>query len=148
FAFSDIVMMKYIAFGMIAALIIDATIIRMLLVPAVMYLLREDCWWAPKWITRLSQKIGHNERLEGFSSTETEAAPAEPAMAGASAVQSRGPVPEPAAGSDDTVSPDTAGGSDSSDGPRGAHSGESASIPFDELMRRLERERPDRKKGD
>lgn len=67
FAFSDIVMMKYIAFGMIAALVIDATVIRMLLVPAVMYLLREDCWWAPKWVTALSKRIGHNERLEGFS---------------------------------------------------------------------------------
>ena len=38
FGFSEIVMMKYIAFGMIAALILDATIIRMLLVPAVMHL--------------------------------------------------------------------------------------------------------------
>ncbi len=34
FGFSDIVMMKYIAFGMIFALLIDATIVRMLLVPA------------------------------------------------------------------------------------------------------------------
>jgi RND superfamily putative drug exporter len=56
-------MMKYIAFGMIAALLIDATVIRMLLVPAVMSLLKEDCWWAPRWITRLSEKVGHNERL-------------------------------------------------------------------------------------
>ncbi|WP_314973928.1 MMPL family transporter, partial [Corynebacterium matruchotii] len=35
FGFSDIVMMKYIAFGMIFALLFDATIIRMMLVPAV-----------------------------------------------------------------------------------------------------------------
>lgn len=48
FAFSDIVMMKYIAFGMIAALILDATVIRMLLVPAVMQLLGPDNWWAPQ----------------------------------------------------------------------------------------------------
>ena len=47
FGFSDIVMMKYIAYGMIFALLIDATIVRMLLVPAVMHLLREDNWWAP-----------------------------------------------------------------------------------------------------
>ncbi|AGP29873.1 MMPL family transporter [Corynebacterium terpenotabidum] len=63
FGFSSIVMMKYIAFGMIAALLIDATVIRMLLVPAMMALLREDCWWAPRWVTRISEKIGHNERL-------------------------------------------------------------------------------------
>lgn len=69
FGFSSIVMMKYIAFGMIAALLIDATVIRMFLVPALMALLREDCWWAPRWVTRLSQKIGHNERLEGVASS-------------------------------------------------------------------------------
>ncbi|MBV7296058.1 MMPL family transporter [Corynebacterium sp. TAE3-ERU12] len=59
FAFSDIVMMKYIAFGMIAALILDATIIRMLLVPAVMTLLGSDCWWAPAAVKRASYMLGH-----------------------------------------------------------------------------------------
>ncbi|MEL4175549.1 MMPL family transporter [Corynebacterium bovis] len=63
FGFSSIVMMKYIAFGMIAALLLDATIIRMLLVPAVMYLLREDCWWAPRWVHVLSEHVGHHEQL-------------------------------------------------------------------------------------
>lgn len=58
FALSDIVMMKYIAFGMIFALAIDATVIRMLLVPAVMHLLREDNWWAPKPIRKLYERIG------------------------------------------------------------------------------------------
>ncbi|MBF6210135.1 MMPL family transporter [Nocardia puris] len=38
FGFSDLVLMKYIAYGMIAALIIDATVIRMLLTPAVLKL--------------------------------------------------------------------------------------------------------------
>ncbi|WP_151549412.1 MULTISPECIES: MMPL family transporter [Corynebacterium] len=59
FGFSDIVMMKYIAFGMIAALLLDATIVRMFLVPAVMHLLREDCWWAPRWVKRASEFVGH-----------------------------------------------------------------------------------------
>ncbi|MFL0578890.1 MMPL family transporter [Dietzia sp. 179-F 9C3 NHS] len=61
FAFSEIVMMKYIAFGMIAALIIDATVIRMLLVPAVMQMLGHDCWWAPKWMKRIQERIGLGE---------------------------------------------------------------------------------------
>ncbi len=38
FGFSDLVLMKYIAYGMIAALILDATVIRMLLTPAVLKL--------------------------------------------------------------------------------------------------------------
>ena len=61
FAFSDIVMMKYIAFGMIAGLILDATVIRLFLVPAVMQLLGDDCWWAPQWMKRLQRRVGLGE---------------------------------------------------------------------------------------
>ncbi|MTE16911.1 MMPL family transporter [Nocardia sp. CT2-14] len=38
FGFSDLVLMKYIAYGMIAALVLDATVIRVLLTPAVLKL--------------------------------------------------------------------------------------------------------------
>ncbi|WP_278261112.1 MMPL family transporter [Nocardia sp. AG03] len=63
FAFSDMVMMQYIAYGMIAALLIDATVLRMLLVPAIMKLLGDDCWWAPKWMKRIQEKIGMGEPI-------------------------------------------------------------------------------------
>jgi len=59
FGFSDIVMMKYIAFGMIFALLFDATIIRMMLVPAVMHLLQDDNWWAPPWVKSAAGTLGH-----------------------------------------------------------------------------------------
>ncbi|MBF0581710.1 MMPL family transporter [Corynebacterium sp. ED61] len=71
FGFSSIVMMKYIAFGMVIALILDATVIRMLLVPAVMHMLREDNWWAPGWVKKLSEKVGHNEQLASSESRLT-----------------------------------------------------------------------------
>ncbi|WP_068274667.1 MMPL family transporter [Aldersonia kunmingensis] len=58
FGFSELVMMQYIAYGMIAALIIDATLIRMFLVPSVMKLLGDDCWWAPAWMKRIQARIG------------------------------------------------------------------------------------------
>ncbi|WP_307817425.1 MMPL family transporter [Nocardia acididurans] len=45
FAFSDLLMMQYIAYGMVAALLIDATVLRVLLVPAAMALLGDRCWW-------------------------------------------------------------------------------------------------------
>jgi uncharacterized membrane protein YdfJ with MMPL/SSD domain len=61
FAFSDLVMMKYLAFGLITALVLDATIIRMFLVPAVMKLLGDDCWWAPRWMKRLQVRLGLGE---------------------------------------------------------------------------------------
>ncbi|MFI6957834.1 MMPL family transporter [Nocardia sp. NPDC050408] len=38
FGFSDLVLMKYIAYGMIAALVLDASVVRMLLTPAVLKL--------------------------------------------------------------------------------------------------------------
>ncbi|WP_040784765.1 MMPL family transporter [Nocardia pneumoniae] len=63
FAFSDLVMMQYIAYGLIAALFIDATILRMLLVPATMKLLGDDCWWAPAWMKKVQQKIGLGEPI-------------------------------------------------------------------------------------
>jgi uncharacterized membrane protein YdfJ with MMPL/SSD domain len=61
FVFSDLVMMKYLAFGLMAALLLDATIVRMFLVPSVMKLLGDDCWWAPRWARRLQNRIGLGE---------------------------------------------------------------------------------------
>jgi len=61
FVFSDLVMMKYLAFGLMAALLLDATVVRMFLVPAVMKLLGDDCWWAPRWARRLQTRIGLGE---------------------------------------------------------------------------------------
>ncbi len=61
FAFSDLVMMKYLAFGLLIALLLDATVVRMFLVPAIMKLLGDDCWWAPRWMKRLQVKIGLGE---------------------------------------------------------------------------------------
>ena len=66
FALSDIVMMKYIAYGMIFSLALDATLIRLLFVPAVMHLLREDSWWAPRWVKRAA-----GSRLSTPTSGET-----------------------------------------------------------------------------
>lgn len=88
FALSEIAMMKYIAYGMIAALIIDATVIRMLLVPSVMKLLGDECWWAPAWMKRIQQKIGLQERdledeLDNGFAEESAGAPSAPGSRGA-----------------------------------------------------------------
>ncbi|MBI3214880.1 MAG: MMPL family transporter [Mycobacterium sp.] len=61
FAFSDLVVMKYLAFGLLIALLLDATVIRMFLVPAIMKLLGDDCWWAPRWMKRIQDRIGLGE---------------------------------------------------------------------------------------
>ena len=61
FVFSDLVMMKYLAFGLVTALVLDATVVRMFLVPSVMKLLGDECWWAPTWLKRLHSRIGLGE---------------------------------------------------------------------------------------
>ena len=47
FSTSGIVFMKMIGIGMLVALLIDATVVRILLVPATMKLLGKWNWWAP-----------------------------------------------------------------------------------------------------
>ena len=61
FVFSDLVMMKYLAFGLLLALLLDATIVRMFLVPAIMKMLGDDCWWAPQWMKRIQERLGLGE---------------------------------------------------------------------------------------
>jgi len=98
FAFSDLVMMKYLAFGLLIALLLDATIVRMFLVPAVMKLLGDDCWWAPRWMKRLQNKIGLGEiHLPDERKRPTVREPQE-TLVGAGAPAAGGPrrpVPDP-----------------------------------------------------
>jgi RND superfamily putative drug exporter len=49
---SDQVFIKISGVGMAAAILVDATIIRMLLVPAVMHLLGRGNWWLPGGMAR------------------------------------------------------------------------------------------------
>ena len=49
---SDQVFIKVAGIGMAAAVLVDATIIRMLLVPAVMHLLGRANWWLPRGMAR------------------------------------------------------------------------------------------------
>jgi putative drug exporter of the RND superfamily len=43
--------------GLASAILIDATVIRMVLVPAVMQLLGERNWWLPRWLDRTMPRI-------------------------------------------------------------------------------------------
>lgn len=53
FVLSDEVFLKLIGVGMATAILVDATVIRMLLVPAVMQLLGRWTWWMPAWLDRV-----------------------------------------------------------------------------------------------
>jgi putative drug exporter of the RND superfamily len=49
---SPTIFLKVIGVGMAAAILVDATVVRMLLVPAVMQLLGRANWWLPAWLDR------------------------------------------------------------------------------------------------
>ncbi len=60
------VVMKSFGVGMVAAILIDATIVRMLLVPAVMYLLGRGNWWLPRAMDRLVPQLHVEGRPDTF----------------------------------------------------------------------------------
>jgi putative drug exporter of the RND superfamily len=49
--------LKLFGMGMAVAVFLDATVVRMLLVPATMALLGDRNWWIPKWLDRVLPKI-------------------------------------------------------------------------------------------
>jgi RND superfamily putative drug exporter len=61
FSASGITFIKLMGVGMIIALVVDATIIRVLLVPATMRLLGPANWWAPRPLRRLYARYGIRE---------------------------------------------------------------------------------------
>jgi RND superfamily putative drug exporter len=61
FATSQIIFIKQLGVGTALAVLIDATIVRALLVPSLMRLLGDRNWWAPKPLVRLHRRIGLSE---------------------------------------------------------------------------------------
>jgi len=53
FAFSHLSSIRPIGFGLASGVLIDAFLVRMILVPAFMTLLGDKAWWLPKWIDRV-----------------------------------------------------------------------------------------------
>ena len=53
FGLSSIIILKQIGFGLALAILLDATIVRALVVPATMRLMGKWNWWSPKWLDRL-----------------------------------------------------------------------------------------------
>ena len=61
FVTSQVIFIKEVGFGTAIAVLIDATIIRALLVPSLMALLGHWNWWAPRPLARLHARIGLSE---------------------------------------------------------------------------------------
>jgi putative drug exporter of the RND superfamily len=57
FVFGSEVFLKLMGVGMATAILVDATIVRMVLVPAVMQLLGSANWWIPSWLDRALPRL-------------------------------------------------------------------------------------------
>ena len=62
FGLADVVLIKSIGLGLALAVAIDATLVRALIVPAVMRLLGRANWWAPRGLKRLHRRISLGEQ--------------------------------------------------------------------------------------
>ena len=63
FIFSQSTMIRSIGFGLAFGVLLDAFVVRMLLMPALMHLLGRSAWWIPKWLDRVMPNVD----LEGAS---------------------------------------------------------------------------------
>jgi RND superfamily putative drug exporter len=74
FVLGDLRVLKLMGLGLATAIFIDATIVRMVLVPATMELLGKANWWLPKWLDRVVPRIS----VEAPAKLVPESAPATP----------------------------------------------------------------------
>lgn len=74
---------KMIGLGLAVAVLVDATIVRMVLVPSTMELMGKGNWWLPRWLDRVLPHI-NVDAPEHEAATGSGEAEAEPAVAGAS----------------------------------------------------------------
>ena len=57
FTLSSILAVKEVGFGLAAAVLVDATVVRIVLVPATMRLLGDWNWWLPAWLDRILPEV-------------------------------------------------------------------------------------------
>ena len=70
FILADDRALKLMGLGLAVAVLLDATIVRMLLVPATMELLGDKNWWMPKWLDKIIPQI-HVERVRADDGDES-----------------------------------------------------------------------------
>jgi len=74
FALGRLLPIKELGFGLAAAVLLDATIIRVMLVPATMRLLGKWNWWLPAWLDRLLPNVSLEGLRDSCPAEEPEAA--------------------------------------------------------------------------
>ena len=63
FAAGDLVMFQQMGFGLAVAVLVDATVIRSVLVPAAIKLLGNRSWYLPRWLEWIPHRYSNPEYL-------------------------------------------------------------------------------------
>jgi len=71
---------KLFGFGLALAVLLDATVVRMLLVPATMELLGDRNWWLPRWLDRILPSVNIEGTLEHTNPGEDDDAEDDPTV--------------------------------------------------------------------
>jgi RND superfamily putative drug exporter len=81
FIFSESGTIKPIGFGLSFGVLVDAFVVRMLLIPAAMHLLGKSAWWLPKWLDRILPDVDvEGAQLERAHPVEDAAPAPEPEL--------------------------------------------------------------------
>ncbi|MET4096010.1 MMPL family transporter [Arthrobacter sp. UYCu712] len=79
FVFSHLNMVRPLGFAMAFGVLVDAFVVRMTIVPAVMYLLGDKAWWLPRWLGRILPDVDvEGTKLRPAASAASAEAEAEP----------------------------------------------------------------------
>jgi putative drug exporter of the RND superfamily len=71
FATASIVNLREYGVGLAVAVLIDATIVRLVLLPAGIRMLGPAAWWIPAWLDRLLDRAGQKERRQKMKDDDT-----------------------------------------------------------------------------
>jgi len=75
---AHVAVMRMFGVGLTLAVLVDATLVRMVLVPAFMHVMGQRNWWAPRWMVGVHRRLGFSEghtRAEPKVTSETDIEP-------------------------------------------------------------------------
>ncbi|MDT5280538.1 MAG: putative drug exporter of the superfamily, partial [Mycobacterium sp.] len=58
---AQVTVMRMFGLGLTLAILVDATLVRMVLVPAFMHVMGQRIWWAPRWLVSVHRRLGFSD---------------------------------------------------------------------------------------
>jgi RND superfamily putative drug exporter len=81
FAAADVIPLRQFGVGLTIAVLLDATIVRLVLLPAIMRIAGPRIWWMPEWLARRLPDLepGQTDSASGLADTPAQRRPGAPA---------------------------------------------------------------------